>query len=440
MLRNASTGFVLFAALASYAGCNAQEREFGDLDGGSGGAPSGGGGAPGTGGGGAGSGGLVTGSGGGATSTGGTGSSSGGGSNSGGTEASGGGAGDPNTGGAGGSANGGAGGSTSGGAGGSTNAGGAGGSAPTGGAGGTIGTGGSAAGGASTGGTKATGGSPGTGGALPCGSSPLNACGGCGTLAGTPGNACGACGAWTCNAQKTNVTCVPTAACTFCQKQSAPSGVAATDFACADFDKGLPPTADWTRTTQSQGALSTTSAVAYSAPNSLTTTVAAETDFNNPDAAYLTWDTTGAQPVKSVTVSAALNPTSIGGVVPPGSGYVDFLCVVSGPDRFCLSYTNKGGPLDNYTGYFIRYLYARGAAFSDGCAVNNIPNSVWSQAEFTVATGSITLKINGTTTGTCAAGLATDTIAAVAVGPRTYVETTSTFSMRYDDVVIAVRR
>jgi hypothetical protein len=320
-----------------------------------------------------------------------------------------------------------------------------------GGAGGNAGSGGtSGSGGAKStggiggaGGAKSTGGIGGAGGAA-C---TLNACQGCGVLAAAPNSKCGTCGTYVCSADKTSVTCNDpgtTNSCpTWCTTHPAPAGVVAADYQCVDFDNGMPSASVWAPAMTGSGALSRSNARASSPSYSLSTSVNA----GSSDSATLTFDDVGSTPIKSISVTAKLDPVSSVPVVPP-SGDIPLLCLDSGGNRTCLYYTVNGtdpSGADGYTGLYIYWVYVGGAAVAGQCplSVTNLTSNLWNTVELdaTLATGAITVLINGTSVAaSCLADFSNDTVAKITVGPSTNSSNAFGWVGYYDDIQVSVRR
>ncbi|HLK35647.1 MAG TPA: hypothetical protein VKU41_02770, partial [Polyangiaceae bacterium] len=254
---------------------------------------------------------------------------------------------------------------------------------------------------------------------------PVNACSGCGALSATPGAACGTCGTYVCTTDKTAVTCNDpgtTNNCpTWCTSHPAPSGVAATDYACADFDKGVLPSG-WTQTKSGSASLSVSMARANSTPDSLLTSVTA----NSADVATLAFSPApGAASITSLSLSAEIDPVTAAQIVPTGSPGMDLLKISCGGNTVHLGYTEQGtdpsGGSNPYTGLYVYWVVVAGAAVAGMCPVTaNLNLNVWNAVELDLDIsnlGAISVIINGTTaTSGCAASNSTDTVATMTVG------------------------
>jgi hypothetical protein len=213
------------------------------------------------------------------------------------------------------------------------------------------------------------------------------------------------------------------------------------DFRCLDFDMGLPPTSTWAPTQSNGATFSLSTAAAASAPNSFFASVPAASDATHQGAATLAWTEVAAAAIKSITVSAQVNPTNPGGVFPPWSGYVEVLCVkYNGADsEACLEY-QYGSP----SKLTIHWIYIPSAAAQGFCDLPALwTANVWNPVSLTLvdATGIVTVTLNGQTT-MCnpSFGPGPDTSATVTIGPHADATTTGSWSGYIDDVVAYVSR
>ncbi len=281
-------------------------------------------------------------------------------------------------------------------------------------------------------------------GTLKCNDPGQNACMGCGALNAMPGVTCGTCGKYVCNAGKTAVTCddpALTNMCpTWCTAHPAPAGVAASDYQCIDFDNAMAPPATWPVTATGMGTVARTNARASSPSYSLLSSITAA----HEDAGTIAWNDVGATPITSLSVSAAMSPTTPGGVFPPSNGGMDVLCVASGGNRTCLDYTVNGNGA-NFTGLYVYWSFVGGAAVAGQCplTVTNLTPNIWSIVTLSidVATHVIVVTINGTTvTSSCSGQIASDTVAKVTVGATTHSFNNFSWAGYYDNVQATIRR
>lgn len=304
------------------------------------------------------------------------------------------------------------------------------------------GLGGSASGGATTGGVTTsspatsgiTAGSPGTGGVATGGA----ATGGVATGGvATGGVATGG---------TTTATTATGGAAAWCATQPRPTGVAAADYQCVDFDNGLPPIATWPRTLTNSGTMQLTTARAASAPNSLVVTVPGADTFQTQATATATWSVTGAEPITRVSLWASLSPPQIAGPTPDWTGYVSLLCTSFGYGEACLLYTRGADVIDSgvpYTGYLLSLMYTGGPAFFNFCAVTGTmtPN-IWTRVELRVTKGSastVQVFFNGTEAAKCTSTFSDDTVAKFTFGEEaSYVM--PGWTMHYDNIAAAVYR
>jgi hypothetical protein len=223
------------------------------------------------------------------------------------------------------------------------------------------------------------------------------------------------------------------------------------DFQCLDFDTGLPSTTIWTQTKTNGGTFAISKALAYSAPNSLLGSVPAAPDYASQGTGTLTWSVVGADPVKSATIDARLNPPSMGGVTPPWTGQVDLMCLTIGDSSSfgsaCLQYT-QGSAQDwmpgGYTGLMLTWEIISGAAALGQCQVTGaLTNGIWNTVELkgTGGGGGLSVLINGTSAlSGCGPVFPATTAAKAVVGLNAGNVTSSSYSMYFDNVVVAVQR
>jgi hypothetical protein len=258
--------------------------------------------------------------------------------------------------------------------------------------------------------------------------------------------ACGSCAAGkTCS--KSNNACV-----TWCGTKTIPSGVAAADYQCIDFEPGLPAQTTWARMTATTGTLMLSTTRASSAPNALQTVAPAPDGVNQvPREAYLQWTVPGtASTIKSISVSAAISPV-VPAFSPSWTDEVKLLCVRfpgSGIEsRVCLTYTyGANKPWSQmYTGLLVNYQYFLGdAGYTDECPVTgNFGTNLWTNAELRVdmTTGTIDGILDGVSSP-CPTQVAPspDTQAFFQVGSLSGSYVDFAWSAHFDNVVALVRR
>jgi hypothetical protein len=229
---------------------------------------------------------------------------------------------------------------------------------------------------------------------------------------------------------------------TWCTTQPAPAGVLAADYQCLDFDNAMAPAATWPVTRTGTGALTRTNARASSPTYSLMSSVASASD----DAATIAWNDVGATPITSISVSAAISPTTPGGVFPQSNGGADLLCLASGGNETCLEYTLNGTMSgSSFSGLYVFWSFVGGAAVAGQCAltVTTLTANIWNTVTLSidVATHAIVATINGTTvTSNCSGQIASDTVAKVTVGATTHSFNNFPWAGYYDNVQATVRR
>jgi hypothetical protein len=274
-----------------------------------------------------------------------------------------------------------------------------------------------------------------------------NACGGCGALSAQPGTACGTCGTYVCSADKSSVHCNDpgsTNMCpTWCTSQMPPSGVAAADYQCVDFDKGIPPAGTWAQAQTHSATFALSTASAVSSPNSLLAMAPAAADSTSAGAATLSWTDVGSKPITAITVSAQINPKMLEGVSSSWGGAYQVLCAkFNGSDSSaCLEYTVDSS---NKPALQIEYSYTNGAAVAGKCPITGSwTANVWNAAELSVAqsTGTVVATVNGTAT-MCTSTLnpSPDTSATVAIGLAASAPTGLAWSNYCDNVIAYVNR
>jgi hypothetical protein len=232
-----------------------------------------------------------------------------------------------------------------------------------------------------------------------------------------------------------------TGSATWCGQQTVPAGVAATDYACVDFDDGKAPSGDgWTSTIASGGTAAVTTQHASSLPDSWQTSVGT----GDGSKAALAWHAAGAQPIASVTVAADFSPIASQGVSPPWTGSVSLLCVAFGSGHACLQYTmgEDTSFATAYTGYYLMMEYDGGAATLNEYQVYGVLQpALWTrvQMQITASSKQIQVTIPGATNAAVGGHFDPDTAVDVTVGPETS-GATSGWGGYLDNVVIDVAR
>jgi hypothetical protein len=283
-----------------------------------------------------------------------------------------------------------------------------------------------------------------------CSDPGLNACNGCGTLAAAPGASCGTCGTYVCSANKSNVSCSDpgtTNSCpTWCTSHPAPSGVAASDYQCIDFDNGFPASSTWVLFQRNNGTYSRSTARASSTPASLAMTVGDVSDPSKPDTAEWTWNNTGSAPIKSVNISMEISPATLLSLAPAWTGQIDLACFHSGSNFICLSYTygEVTSWSSSYVGLLLNVDYSGGIAFHNDCQVTkDLTRNIWNTVQITAtwSTGALQVLVNGTNAvSNCTAGFDPDTNASIWYGMDTSGGVSVPYSMYYDNIQVTVRR
>lgn len=255
------------------------------------------------------------------------------------------------------------------------------------------------------------------------------------------------------NFKRCGATCIPMAGCCmdpecptgslcrqntckyWCDEQTRPLDVLAADYQCLDFEKGLPATSTWARSTTDTTKLSASSDRAFSLPLSLRTSNDAGT----------TWTTVGAQRMTSFSFSAQVNPIQHPTVLPEPLD-VQLVCLTMGDIESgslfeqCLHYTYKGDVdgIANYTGLFLRTFIVAGAALVQEAPLYDTTNTplnfntnVWNA--LTIAVGaSFQVTVNGKT-ATASGGPGSNTKATISIGANDW-------TVSYDNVVVGLKR
>jgi hypothetical protein len=215
---------------------------------------------------------------------------------------------------------------------------------------------------------------------------------------------------------------------TWCSEQARPVGVAAGDYACADFDTGIPSQAPWS-TVETKENLSLFTDAAKSLPNSL------RVNAIGGARGALVFTAVGGSAVKSVQVSAELNPVPWPAWPPPWEQGARLLCAEVGGARNCLMFEHGNGGDRVYvetTGCTV--------ATQQTCDIPVLPKAGdWTRVELAVSAGSVQVAFNGVSVlPKCDAAFCTGTKATASVGLEE--PGSSGYGVRYDNVQIAVVR
>jgi hypothetical protein len=228
---------------------------------------------------------------------------------------------------------------------------------------------------------------------------------------------------------------------TWCTQQTMPAGVAATDYACVDFDDGkVPSGGGWTSVIANGG----TSAVATQRASSLPDGWQTSVGTSDGSKAALAWHAAGAQPIASVTVAADISPIASQGVSPAWTGSVSLLCIAFGSGHACLQYTmgQDTGFATGYTGYYLTMEYdGGGATFNEYQVYGTLQPNLWTrvQMQITASSKQIQVTLPGVTNAAVAGQFDPDTAVDVTVGPETS-GATSGWGGYLDNIVIEVER
>lgn len=206
------------------------------------------------------------------------------------------------------------------------------------------------------------------------------------------------------------------------------------DYACVDFEAGMPPASVWVPSVQESSVLQLTN-VALSPPNGLESTSVASPTLGNEVLLRWTTPATTAK-LKKVSVSAALNPA----LNQRFDADYWLLCAAmsaSFASRTCIVYGMQG--------MRITYRIYNGSGYINGeCpASGTLSQEQWTNVELHLdpVTGLIQAIIGGTTTNCQASDIPLeDTVGFVEVGLTRDLDSGTGYSARYDNVEVVVRR
>jgi hypothetical protein len=228
---------------------------------------------------------------------------------------------------------------------------------------------------------------------------------------------------------------------TWCTQQAAPAGVAATDYACVDFDDGkVPSGGGWSSMIANGGTSAVTTQHASSLPDGWQISVGT----SGGSKAALGWHAAGSHPIASVTVAADISPIAGQGVIPAWTGTVSLVCLAFGSGQACLRYTmgQDTSFATGYTGYYLMVEYVGGAAILNEYQVyGTLQPNLWTrvQMQITAASKQIQVTIPGVTNAAVTGHFDPDTAVDVTLGPETS-GATSGWSGYLDNIVIDVAR
>jgi hypothetical protein len=248
-------------------------------------------------------------------------------------------------------------------------------------------------------------------------------------------SACGKSGA-ACAPCESGKYCDANGACltsTWCKTQAIPSGIAAADYQCLDFDTGMPSTNIWMPTVKGEsGTLELVTDQVRSVPNSLHSVAwTTNPELFPSDVAHLTWRASGNL-ISAVTLATDAYFTETYGGYP--NGYNDYLCVTMGGTKACLSYRYPNRDIFAIT-------FPTLSSPVPVCDVTVLIEYLkWSHVEMTLSnTGVVTLSVNGAPM-TCSSGVAISSgassvqIGAESISPNNWGD------IRVDNVITYVRR
>jgi hypothetical protein len=241
---------------------------------------------------------------------------------------------------------------------------------------------------------------------------------------------------------------------TWCKMQTIPSGVAAGDYQCLDFDQGPFPPSGWAPFVTAPGSMTTTNTRFNSSPNSFDSSCPLQVGRADARATINWTGPSGGQNLSSLSLSAMMSPVTPTFAM-PWSDNLDLLCLaISNEWSFaCLSYTygNASVPWQTapYTGLFIRFQFTVDdfVVFNDCPVSASFGTNLWTKAELRInnATGMVEAIIDGATTSCPSSHPPAPTSAPFAwVGSKQAAfavsGTNSDWRTYFDNVVVTVRR
>lgn len=243
----------------------------------------------------------------------------------------------------------------------------------------------------------------------------------------------------------TGFNCVSGSCVSWCGQQTRPSGVAASDYQCLDFENGLPSTSVWSRETATSGAVSASTARAFTLPQSLLSSVTGTVG----SVGRLSWSAVGSSGAKSATISAQIYPSALPSNPAAFDGQLDLMCFSDTNFEICLSYIYKGTiypsgapQITNYTGLFLHYVLSGGAFLTYDCALSDAMNkNAWNSVVFTAVTPAQVI-VNGTNLNTagCGGGVAGSTAPTMSIGVRNDADLSFGWTVYFDNVVASASR
>ena len=217
----------------------------------------------------------------------------------------------------------------------------------------------------------------------------------------------------------------------FCTTQAPLTGVV--DFFCADFDGTKADEGFTSASLPDGGALMLTTDSFFSAPNSLT----------NKNDATLFWEKIGATPFLETQVNVRINVGSLGGLVPPSTGYVTILRLSSVDTNVELRYAD-GAFVEGatYKGYYVNAAFCPNACgVEEKKLTNQLPVNVWTDVQIIwQKTGAVKVNLNGLTVADLTSASTTSTKIAATLGVVQIGAPVGVGRHAYDNFIVSVKR
>lgn len=233
---------------------------------------------------------------------------------------------------------------------------------------------------------------------------------------------------------------------TFCEGKPKPVGVS--DYLCADFDVG-PLDAGFSDVfLTAGGTLALATDVAASPPRSLLAATSPSEAAIQDRGGALEWTVTGAANVKTVSITAKINPNVDPTAFAPSPGTIELVGFeIAGVSTVSLRYQDRvvtNGDLPaNYVGYYLHnQLYAGGVAHKPIAPA--LPSAVWTTVKLDVnfTANTATLSQNGVAilTNVVSAAQPTSSLKFTLGSKRRGGTVARPAPHRFDDVMIEVTR
>lgn len=228
---------------------------------------------------------------------------------------------------------------------------------------------------------------------------------------------------------------------TWCEAQTPPNGVVATDYQCLDFESPFDP---WIASVTDTATANTSTDLAHSPATSLRASVPSAETYEEATTAQLVHEFIGAEAIESVTVQAEFNSEGVFPLSLAWTGEVELFYIAfgSGEARLAYTYESDRGFADGYTGLVLVWMYTGGPAFMDECEVTaSLSDGLWTQLELRAhSDGTLEVLVDGVVGATCSGSFDPDTVAEVHVGLNVSAATSTDYTAYFDNVVVSVQR